>query len=259
MSVRKRTWTTSKGEQKEAWIVDYIDQDGERHIQTFSARRMPTSTTRRSRSTCARASTPREQEAHRRRGGGRLDRIRGARRARAVDRRPISPARGPPHQAAHRPGEAGEADDAAHQGVPRRPAGEHVPRHGEEGADQPQVAAARMRSGAATSRRTSRSTSRSASTSAASASSRWASTSRPRRRSSASSTPQPAASAAAADGGLHRAAELRIARPALGATSTSSAASCTCASGRTATTRSASRSRNRVSAPSRSGRSCSTR
>lgn len=26
MSVRKRTWTTSKGEEKEAWIVDYRDK-----------------------------------------------------------------------------------------------------------------------------------------------------------------------------------------------------------------------------------------
>jgi hypothetical protein len=34
MSVRKRAWTTSKGETKEAWIVDYVDQKGERHIST---------------------------------------------------------------------------------------------------------------------------------------------------------------------------------------------------------------------------------
>jgi integrase len=34
MSVRKRTWTTRRGEQKEAWIVDYTDQDGDRHIET---------------------------------------------------------------------------------------------------------------------------------------------------------------------------------------------------------------------------------
>ena len=39
MSVRKRTWTTSKGERKEAWIVDYADQDGERHIQTFNRKK----------------------------------------------------------------------------------------------------------------------------------------------------------------------------------------------------------------------------
>jgi hypothetical protein len=39
MSARKRAWTTSKGESKEAWIVDYTDQDGERHIQTFSRKK----------------------------------------------------------------------------------------------------------------------------------------------------------------------------------------------------------------------------
>lgn len=39
MSVRKRNWTTSKGEKKEAWIVDYTDQSGERHIQTFSRKK----------------------------------------------------------------------------------------------------------------------------------------------------------------------------------------------------------------------------
>jgi integrase len=39
MSVRKRTWTTRKGEQKEAFIVDYFDQDGDRHIKTFESER----------------------------------------------------------------------------------------------------------------------------------------------------------------------------------------------------------------------------
>ncbi|MFZ1187768.1 MAG: tyrosine-type recombinase/integrase [Pseudolabrys sp.] len=39
MSVRKRTWTTRKGEQKESWIVDYTDQNGERHIQTFDRKK----------------------------------------------------------------------------------------------------------------------------------------------------------------------------------------------------------------------------
>jgi integrase len=38
MSVRKRTWTTAKGE-REAWLVDYADQNGERHIQTFSRKK----------------------------------------------------------------------------------------------------------------------------------------------------------------------------------------------------------------------------
>jgi integrase len=39
MSVRKRKWKTAKGVECEAWIVDYIDQHGERHIQTFSLKK----------------------------------------------------------------------------------------------------------------------------------------------------------------------------------------------------------------------------
>ncbi len=39
MSVRKRTWTTRKGETKEAWIVDYTDQNGKRHLKTFSKKK----------------------------------------------------------------------------------------------------------------------------------------------------------------------------------------------------------------------------
>ena len=39
MSVRKRKWITSKGEAKEAWIVDYADQNGERHIETFDRKK----------------------------------------------------------------------------------------------------------------------------------------------------------------------------------------------------------------------------
>ena len=39
MSVRKREWVTRSGEHKEAWIVDYTDQDGDRHIQTFGRKK----------------------------------------------------------------------------------------------------------------------------------------------------------------------------------------------------------------------------
>ena len=35
MSVRKRTWVTRKGETKEAWIADFTDGTGKRHIRTF--------------------------------------------------------------------------------------------------------------------------------------------------------------------------------------------------------------------------------
>ena len=39
MSVRKRTWKGPGGEAKEAWVVDYVDQDGDRHIKTFAKKR----------------------------------------------------------------------------------------------------------------------------------------------------------------------------------------------------------------------------
>jgi integrase len=42
MSVRKRTWTTSRGEKKEAWVVAYAQRDGERlrqHIKTFARKK----------------------------------------------------------------------------------------------------------------------------------------------------------------------------------------------------------------------------
>ena len=39
MSVRKRSWKTTKGEAKEAWIVDYTDQAGDRHIETFERKK----------------------------------------------------------------------------------------------------------------------------------------------------------------------------------------------------------------------------
>lgn len=39
MSVRKRTWTTGKGEKREAWIVDYFDAEGVRRQKTFQRQR----------------------------------------------------------------------------------------------------------------------------------------------------------------------------------------------------------------------------
>lgn len=39
MSVRKRTWKNAKGEPQEAWIVDYVDQKGKRHIKTFERKK----------------------------------------------------------------------------------------------------------------------------------------------------------------------------------------------------------------------------
>ena len=39
MSVRKRTWKSPGGEIREAWVVDYVDQRGDRHIKTFAKKR----------------------------------------------------------------------------------------------------------------------------------------------------------------------------------------------------------------------------
>ena len=39
MSVRKRTWKSPSGEPREAWVVDYVDQHGDRHIKTFAKKR----------------------------------------------------------------------------------------------------------------------------------------------------------------------------------------------------------------------------
>jgi len=38
MSVRKRSWVTN-GERKQAWVVDYVDQHGDRHIKTFARKK----------------------------------------------------------------------------------------------------------------------------------------------------------------------------------------------------------------------------
>jgi integrase len=39
MSVRKRAWTTSKGEHKEAWVVAYVDQTRKRRLKTFAKKK----------------------------------------------------------------------------------------------------------------------------------------------------------------------------------------------------------------------------
>jgi integrase len=39
MSVRKRAWITSKGEHKEAWVVDYVDQADKRRLKTFTKKK----------------------------------------------------------------------------------------------------------------------------------------------------------------------------------------------------------------------------
>jgi integrase len=39
MAVRKRAWTTRKGELKTAWVVDYKDQNGKRRLKTFDRKK----------------------------------------------------------------------------------------------------------------------------------------------------------------------------------------------------------------------------
>jgi integrase len=39
MSIRNRTWKTAKGDAKEAWVVDYVDQHGKRRLKTFRLQR----------------------------------------------------------------------------------------------------------------------------------------------------------------------------------------------------------------------------
>ena len=39
MSIRKRTWTTGKGVEKTAWVVDYVDLQGKRRLKTFAKKK----------------------------------------------------------------------------------------------------------------------------------------------------------------------------------------------------------------------------
>ncbi|QIO57302.1 tyrosine-type recombinase/integrase [Rhizobium leguminosarum] len=39
MSVRKREWTTPKGVEKSAWVVDYVDTTGSRRLKTFAKKK----------------------------------------------------------------------------------------------------------------------------------------------------------------------------------------------------------------------------
>ncbi len=39
MSVRRRTWTTGKGEERSGWVVDYADTYGVRRLKTFKLKK----------------------------------------------------------------------------------------------------------------------------------------------------------------------------------------------------------------------------
>ena len=91
MSVRKRAWTTSKGEKKEAWLVDYTDQNGDRHIQTFDRKKDADEYHATVRVDVGKGiHTPHSKEQNRRRSGGRLDQVRGVGKARAIHARSLS-------------------------------------------------------------------------------------------------------------------------------------------------------------------------
>ena len=39
MAIRKRIWKTKTGETREAWVVDYYDQAGARHVEAFAKKK----------------------------------------------------------------------------------------------------------------------------------------------------------------------------------------------------------------------------
>src|SRR5262245_8842587 len=39
MAIRTRKWKTATGEDREAYVVDYRDRDGKRHIETFDKKK----------------------------------------------------------------------------------------------------------------------------------------------------------------------------------------------------------------------------
>src|ERR1700683_337146 len=39
MAIRQRTWKTATGVEKEAWVVDYVDQAGKRRLKSFERKR----------------------------------------------------------------------------------------------------------------------------------------------------------------------------------------------------------------------------
>ena len=39
MSIRKRVWTTKGGDRHDAWVIDYYDQQGDRHTETYTRRK----------------------------------------------------------------------------------------------------------------------------------------------------------------------------------------------------------------------------
>ena len=120
MNSRKRVWTTRKGEQKTAWVVDYRDQGGKRHIETFDRKKDAEAREATVRSTSGGAPRRAERQHHRDGSGGAMARPRRSGRTRTRYAEAVRRARAHPHRAAHRQDQAGEAD-ARHGGqLPRR-------------------------------------------------------------------------------------------------------------------------------------------
>ena len=261
MSVRKRTWKSPNGEPKEAWVVDYVDQHGDRHLKTFAKKRdadahhaivgvavRAGTHTADSKSvtvakaaelwleSCEAAGLERTTiAAYRQHAELHIVPMLGALQALAADRAAGARLRGPAAPGRALAGHGAQGPPLARRAPRRRPGAR--PR----GAERRLLAAQEPpRQGAAPSGNGKLKIGVDIPT-----------PDEMRAIVAKLDTASGALPAAAADGDLHRAARLRAARPALGAMSISSAASCTCASAPIATARSGGRSRRRASAPCR--------
>ena len=106
MSVRKRKWITSKGEEREAWVVDYTDMQGDRHVETFAKKKDADARHAEVR-VDVRTWRPRRTQQEHHCDGSRQELDRGGRGggARTLDREAVPRARRSAHRALHRAGE----------------------------------------------------------------------------------------------------------------------------------------------------------
>src|SRR3954466_1410115 len=108
-SIRKRTWKSS-GEDKTAWIADYLDQGGKRHIKTFARQKDAKDWLVTAQGEVQRGvHTPENASITVAVGGRSLAAKRRAGEAGAVDGAPVPQSRLPTHQPADWPREAGPA------------------------------------------------------------------------------------------------------------------------------------------------------
>jgi integrase len=102
MSVRKREWTTRKGEQKTAWVADYTDQSGKRHIETYTRKKDADRPRGASQNRRAQRQARGADRHHRRRRGGGVDQRADRRRPRTGDAARVSQSRRFAYRAAPR-------------------------------------------------------------------------------------------------------------------------------------------------------------